>query len=193
MEGLMALASFAIDHRRPGASKLFRDVVWKASAARLLRFFRWWSRRCTAVARQVARMPDGPALLIDLLNADPEGWRVAVASVIPHLRAEAREGVLSSLRNYPSRDTVDALREIGGSDVAAVRRDLLHAMAPRLFVRTFGEFTVHRGSWTGPKVPVEKKRLRQLLSLLVAHSKKLTRDEASDALWPEARCDRRRK
>jgi DNA-binding SARP family transcriptional activator len=126
-------------------------------------------------------------MLVDLLNADPEGWRVAIASVLPRLRPEAREGVLSSLRNYPSQDTVDALRGIGGSDVAAVRRDLLQAMAPRLFVRTFGDLTVHRGSWAGPQIPIQKKRLRQLLSLLVAHSdRRLTREEASDALWPEA-------
>jgi DNA-binding SARP family transcriptional activator len=186
-EGLMVLASFAAEHRAKDAARLFREAVSKARDYRLLRFVRWWARRCTGLARQVARMPDGPGLLVDLLSADPEGWRVPVAAVILQLRPELRGRVLAALKNYPSQDTVDALRGIGGADVAALRRDLIQAMAPRLYIRTFGELTVHRGSWTGPQIPVTKKRLRQLLSLLVAHSdRSITRDEASDALWPEA-------
>jgi ATP/maltotriose-dependent transcriptional regulator MalT/DNA-binding SARP family transcriptional activator len=186
-EGLMVTASFAIDHRRPGAVRLFREALERATATRLLRYCRWWSRRCTAAARQLGKQIDGPRYLIELLNADPDGWRIPIASIVSDIKPEARGGVLSALRNYPSRDLADALRDVRGTDASTLRRDVLQSIAPRLYIRTFGELAVHRGSWVGPKLTIHKKRLRQLLSLLVAYSeRKLTRDAAADALWPEA-------
>jgi DNA-binding SARP family transcriptional activator len=46
--------------------------------------------------------------------------------------------------------------------------------------------TIHRNSWNGPEVRVEKRRLRQLLGLLVANRHRtLTREMALDVLWPD--------
>jgi DNA-binding SARP family transcriptional activator len=56
-----------------------------------------------------------------------------------------------------------------------------------MFLRTLGGVTLRRGSWLGPIVAIEKRRVRALLAVLGAHSHTtLTRDMAIDLLWPDA-------
>jgi ATP/maltotriose-dependent transcriptional regulator MalT/DNA-binding SARP family transcriptional activator len=187
IEGLTVMASLAIDHRRRDAVPLLREALQKAAERRLLRYVRWWSRRCTAATRQLAKTRQGAELLVQLLEADPEGWRGPIASQIRHMSQPDRSPLLAALTKYPNRETIDQLAGVEGADVAEARRELSNRMAPRLYVRTFGALAIHRNSWRGPEVVIEKRRLRQLLSLLIAHSGRiLTRDEAADILWPEA-------
>jgi DNA-binding SARP family transcriptional activator len=64
---------------------------------------------------------------------------------------------------------------------------LQRAQAARLYLRTLGGISLRRGSWHGPIVTVEKKRVRALLAVLGAHAHTtLTRDMAIDLLWPDA-------
>jgi DNA-binding SARP family transcriptional activator len=85
---------------------------------------------------------------------------------------------------------VVALASIEGKDVADLRRRLLHQQATRLYLRTFGKLELRRGSWTGPEVRVDKRRVRSLLAVLAAHAHtSLTRDMAIDMLWPDADAD----
>ena len=80
-----------------------------------------------------------------------------------------------------------ACEDISGRDVADARRQLLHAQAARIYLRTFGGIALRRGSWNGPPVVIEKRRVRALLAVLAAHAHTmLTRDMATDILWPEA-------
>jgi DNA-binding SARP family transcriptional activator len=86
-----------------------------------------------------------------------------------------------------NKQLVTALRDVAGSDVADARRRLIQRQATRIFIRTLGSIDVHRGSWTGPEVSIDKRRLRGLLGLLTAFSGRvLSRDEAIEILWPEA-------
>src|SRR5207244_367182 len=69
----------------------------------------------------------------------------------------------------------------------SLRVRLITRHAPRLFVNTFGKLLVRRGGWTAPPIGIAKKRERQFLSFLIAHSgEALGRDQVLDALWPDA-------
>jgi DNA-binding SARP family transcriptional activator len=64
---------------------------------------------------------------------------------------------------------------------------LVYLQAQRLHVRTFGRLAVHRGTWTGPEVPIDKKRIRALVAYLAAHhTESISRDVLVDSLWPDA-------
>jgi DNA-binding SARP family transcriptional activator len=95
--------------------------------------------------------------------------------------------LLTSVLRHANRETVQHLRSIPGADVAETRRRLQHLQAARLFVRTFGNIGIHRASWSGPEIRIEKKRVRALVGVLAAHARDpLSRDAVIDLLWPEA-------
>jgi DNA-binding SARP family transcriptional activator len=72
-------------------------------------------------------------------------------------------------------------------DVAVLRRQLRYLQAPRLFLRTLGGVALHRASWEGPVITIDKKRVRMLLAVLAGHfGSILSRDVALEILWPEA-------
>jgi DNA-binding SARP family transcriptional activator len=80
-----------------------------------------------------------------------------------------------------------ALDGLAGDDVSLLRRQLRVLQAPRLFLRTLGAVQLHRSSWDGPVIPIEKKRARMLLAVLAAHAgTTLSRDAALDILWPDS-------
>jgi len=121
------------------------------------------------------------------MKLDPDGWRSALIALLPRLEGSARATVLASATQYANRETVDALSNVAGADVADARRLLRHAQASRLYLRTLGGLSLHRGGWRGPMVKIEKRRVRALLAVLGAHAHTtLTRDVAIDILWPEA-------
>ena len=94
---------------------------------------------------------------------------------------------MDAIAQHANRDTVDALGTIRGEDVAKTRRSLQRAQASRLYLSTLGGITLRRGSWQGPVVRIEKRRVKALLAVLGAHSHStLTRDMAIDLLWPDA-------
>ena len=93
---------------------------------------------------------------------------------------------LKRLRELPIATRSRRLEAIPGRDVLEARRHLRHLQAPRLFLRTLGGIALHRASWDGPQIEIDKKRVRMLLAVLAAHhGSTLNRDVALDILWPE--------
>ena len=121
---------------------------------------------------------------------DPEGWRDALVVTIRLATGRDREQLLESLSRLANKSTLDALRRIDGHDVADLRRRLQTVQATRLFLRTFGRMSLHRGDWNGSQINVDKKRVRMLLALLAARAHTdLSRDPCVEFLWPEADAD----
>ena len=101
-----------------------------------------------------------------------------------------REQLLESLSHLANKSTVDALRRVDGHDVAELRRRLRTTQASRLFLRTFGRMSLHRGDWNGRPIAIDKKRVRMLLALLAARAHSdLSRDVCVEILWPAADAD----
>jgi DNA-binding SARP family transcriptional activator len=95
--------------------------------------------------------------------------------------------VLGAVQQHANRDTLLALAEMPGADTSEARRVIRRRHASRLYLRTLGGVSLHKGGWQGPEVLVEKRRVRALLAVLAAHAHTtLTRDMAVDLLWPEA-------
>jgi DNA-binding SARP family transcriptional activator len=159
----------------------------RARAAGSLKHLRWWLR---AYAQHVSVLADHPGaidLMVSFAETDPDGWRTSLVEALPLMNGADRERILEFLTHFATRDTVSALRGIDGFDIVEARRRMIHRHAPRLYIRSFGSMNVHRGGWRGPQVPIDRKRMRTLLGLLVAYSgSTLTRDMALDIMWPEA-------
>jgi DNA-binding SARP family transcriptional activator len=183
----MKLGVLAIDHGDAKAFKASVSALGHLSAMGVLRSIRWWTRRYSARAAEILRLPGGLELVLALLAADPDGWRLSVVRHVPETSGAARAELLQAIARYGNRETLDVLRDLEGTDVSEIRRTLSAQQAPRLFLRSFGNLAVHRGSWIGPLVPIDKRRLRLLLGLLVAHAgRAITRDQVIETLWPES-------
>ena len=187
MVGRVKIGALALEHRAKG-SKL---DAWRALSAALGRGFagpmRWWVRKYAEHGHLALELPDGPELLAQLLGSDPEGWRTCVLSLLPTTTGSERATLLKAVVQHANRETVANLQGIEGRDVADARRHLLHAQAARIYLSTFGGVRLRRGSWIGPLIVIEKRRVRALLAVLAAHAHTtLTRDMAIDILWPEA-------
>ncbi len=188
--GAVKLGVLGLDH---GGK---RDVIaaWQAVALAdqhgYLPILKWWVRRYVSTSRAAVSLPNGADLIARLVEADPEGWRIPAAQLLPLLSGAARSTVLSCVARYANRETVDALSDVPGQDVLEIRQALRTSQAARLFLRTMGGISLRRGSWDGPAVHIAKRRVRALLAVLAAHSHTiLTRDQALDLLWPDADAD----
>jgi ATP/maltotriose-dependent transcriptional regulator MalT/DNA-binding SARP family transcriptional activator len=170
-----------------------RAQAWAAAADALelglVPQLRLWIRRY-AIPRaieQAMRQPGGSETVIGLAELDPDGWRSALVVALGHSSAAARVAILDFLQKFPNRELSEQLRSVAGHDVAAFRGRLVQQQADRLFVRTFGRLSVHRGSWSGPQILIDKKRVRALVAALAAQSLETqSRDELIDRLWPTA-------
>jgi DNA-binding SARP family transcriptional activator len=183
--GVLALAH----GRRIMARRAWLAVAQAVDSGIALRL-RPWLRLYAPKAVAALALPGGAALLGRLADADPEGWRVALLEALPQSNESDRPVLLAAITKHANRESIMALRDIGGRDVAEARRRLQHVRAARLYLRTFGGVSLHRGDWTGPALPIEKKRVRMLLAVLAARSHvALTRDMVIDTLWPTADAD----
>ena len=185
--GRVKLGVLALEHG--GASN--RLWAWRAvSAAQTLGLWpslKYWLRRYAPYASGALRLPAGAALLAALAVHDPEGWRTAVVDALGNAAGADRQVLLATLSRIANRDTLKALEGLRGEDIAVARRQLRHAQAPRLFLRTLGGVALHRASWEGPPIAIDKKRVRLLLGVLAAHyGTSLSRDVATDVMWPDA-------
>jgi DNA-binding SARP family transcriptional activator len=146
-----------------------------------------WLRLYSDHAASALTMTDGANLLTRLTASDPEGWRLGLVAALPEAAGADRQALLRTISRHADRQTIEAMRGLDGKDIADARRSLQDATAARLFLRTFGGVSLHRGDWAGPALPIDKKRVRLLLALLAARSDTaLTRDAAVDTLWPDA-------
>jgi len=167
------------------------EMAWRAARdaadLNILPYMRWWLRRYVPYASSVLNVKSGVATLHQLAGADPDGWRAALLDILPTLVGTDRVTILEEIARHPDQHTAEHLRKVPGEDVADARRRLQLAQASRLYVRTFGGVSIHRGGWNGTQIRIEKKRVRGLLGVLAAHTEfPLTRDMAVDILWPEA-------
>ena len=128
------------------------------------------------------------ANIVDLIDTEPDFWIPPVChDILAGLAPDNRRAVIAAIERHAGGDTLKSLAQVSGPDVVALRSRLIQRQAPRLFLRTFGGLAVHRDSWSGRSVSVNKRRMRSLLALLAARTTEpLTRDEILDTLWPEA-------
>lgn len=166
-----------------------------ASAARAIELgmspgLRYWLRLYAAHAPSALKQAAGSELLTRLAATDPDGWRDGLLAAVDRAAGEDRSNLLRAILKHANRGTVESLRAIVGNDIAEARRALQRSQATRIYLRTFGGVSLHRGDWTGPALPIDKKRVRMLLGALAGRAQaSLTRDMVIDMLWPEADAD----
>ena len=187
--GRLKLGALALEHGGPRNTRLAWDALDRVLAEGL-HGLKWWIRRYAPYVRTALRRPGGVQLICQVADSDPEGWRTALVDAVDHARPTDRRLILDAIAKHANRETLESLKSKPGRDVADVRRRLQHHQAARLFLRTFGGVRLHRGSWSGPELKIDKRRIRTLLAVLAAHAHtSLTRDMATDLLWPEADAD----
>jgi ATP/maltotriose-dependent transcriptional regulator MalT/DNA-binding SARP family transcriptional activator len=147
---------------------------------------KWWLRRISNHIGQ-ALLVLGVGFLGRLLESDPDYWLPHAAASIPLLSGGHRQQLLDAIQDSAKPEAIGLLRGLDGADVQEVRRVLVQRSATRIFIRSFGALAIHRGNWNSPPSIIGRRRIRLLLGLLVAnYDGGLTRDQAIDALWPEA-------
>lgn len=185
--GMVKLSLLELDHPTRGTVARVRDSVTCAAALGQLRPLRFWMRRLAGNEERLARLEGGIPCLLQILAEDPEFWRVRLVPLLENASGKDRADLLSSLGRYANKEVIEVLGNQAGTDVQDVRRSLILRNAVRVFVRTFGRLQVHRSSWAGPAVGIDRPRSRMLLGLISAHADSgLTRDEVLDTLWPDA-------
>ena len=190
LEGMLKIGVLSFDHGRPRNIERGWQAVQATLDAGIEMGLRWWLRRFSPHAKSALQVPGGAQILCRLGAFDPEGWRSALIETLQVAAGRDREQLLGVLPQVANRSTTEALRDIDGQDVAQVRRRLKAVQATRLFLRTFGRMSLHRGDWNGPPIAVEKKRVRMLLALLAARANAdLSRDLCVEILWPNADAD----
>ncbi len=187
VSGRVKIGALALEHRSTRPKRMAWEAVADADAAGYTAPLRAWIRRYAPHVKYALLTERGPKLLTSLLRWDPDGWRSAVVGVLDTVGGSDRSLMLDSVVQHANRETVDALRHVKGDDVVAARRQLQQSQASRLYLRTFGGISLRKGSWQGPVIAIEKRRVRGLLAVLAAHAHTtLTRDMAIDLLWPNA-------
>ncbi len=185
--GEVKIGALRLSHRRRRDVLKAWTAVGNALDAGLGVRLRPWTRLYANHASTAMTLSHGASLLSRLLDGDPEGWRQAVVEALPRAVGADRDLLLQAISRHANRKTIAALRNIQGTDIADVRRQMQQAAAPRLYLRTFGGVSLHRGDWTGPVLHIEKKRVRLLLAALAARpNTALTRDMAIETMWPDA-------
>jgi DNA-binding SARP family transcriptional activator len=168
---ILGLAEFVTESQR---------VVSKGAA-------RWWYRRLTPYIARSFDVLRGPDLMLGFLEDDPEFWTPLACESVSLLTGPPRTKVLGSIDSHATESTSVHLRGVNGADVQELRRSLIHRFAPKIFIRSFGSLSVHRGSWDGSSTAIGRRRVRLLLGLLVVNLEGgLTRDQVVDVLWPDA-------
>ena len=184
--GSVKLGALALDHKGVMARRVALDAIRRARSAGVHRYLRWWLRRYVPHARWLARQVGIFDAILEFADADPTAWRDAIAQLLPRSSGPQRPRLLAFLERHATLSTIEAFRNADGQDVRDLRRVLITKHAPRLYVRSFGALTIHRGSWRGDASTIEKRRMRALLALLVANFRStLTREMALDILWPD--------
>jgi len=177
----------ALDHAsKTGAAKTVAALkrVYELDAWRPLK---WWTRRLTMHFESMAAVPEFPALATGIARADPAAWRAPLARLVALTEGEDRRATLAAVVEISDRSSIELLRGIKGRDVDDVRKRLIRSQAPRLFIRTLGTLTIHKGGWESPPYGVTRTRIRGLLGLLAAHlDTGVSRDSIMDALWPDS-------
>jgi DNA-binding SARP family transcriptional activator len=185
--GHVKVGALVLEHGPDKAIDLNLTWLQRANERNLLPYLRHWLRTYRPYLASLVQTDGGRVLIARFLQLDPEFWREPVARILPELNPSARAVLLTGLSHVGNKETLAALAEVAGPDVAIARRQLIRRQAPRLFVRTFGGLTIQAGRPSGREILVDKPRLRSLLGLIVTQSgKPVGRDVVLDTLWPDA-------
>jgi ATP/maltotriose-dependent transcriptional regulator MalT/DNA-binding SARP family transcriptional activator len=185
--GLVKLGVLALEHSGARARQISRRAIRRAGVAGIHRYLRWWLRLYASHGAWIAEQDGGVEAMVSWGEADPDGWRDSLASLVDSLTGVSRDTVVTFLASHGTVETVAKLRTAKGQDVSDLRRALIDKHAPSLHIRSFGAIVVQRESWMGQTTRIEKRRMRALLALLVAnYQSTLTREMALDILWPES-------
>jgi DNA-binding SARP family transcriptional activator len=148
---------------------------------------RWWLREVARHADVLFAQQGSLDVLVELVEFDPAHWRSVAAKMLPRYGVTDRQPLLAALLRHTDRNLPDMLAGVSGRDVAAVRATAITRLAQRVFVRTFGALTIHKGGWLSDGVGVTRRRQGHLLSLLAAHTgSSITREQVLDTLWPDS-------
>ena len=181
------LGALRMAHQRRRGDRDAWAAVAKSLDAGLALRLRPWLRQYSPYVATSLGVRGGASLVTRLADADPDGWREALVRALAVATGPDRTHLLEATSRHADKRTIEALHQLPGKDIADARRRLRNSTASRLYLRTFGGVSLHRGSWTGPPLPIEKKRVRMLLAVLAAQSETiLTRDMAVDIMWPDA-------
>lgn len=185
--GLLKLAVLKLELHSKREFSALCEAIDRVQAFGTLKSLKFWTRRLVPWAEDVAAQPSGARILTALLHADPDHWRVPLASMVDSFEAVDRGPLLQAIGRYGNRAVIDALAGATSDDAQSLRRNLTFRHAARAYVRTLGRLEIHKSSWNGPPIRLERPRSRTLLGLLVAHSDAaLTRDQVLDHLWPDS-------
>ena len=185
-KGSVQIAPLRLAHLDDGGREAF-SVLAAAESIGAFPYLRWWLRPFAVLLGPFSQKEGGLAMLLRVAAADPDFWLPHLVGLLPELSGTLRQETLAVVRLFAGPTTAELLSGVPGNDVSDTRRAVLRNSAERLFVRAFGRLTVHRNDWNGPVVRIDKRRLRQLLGLLVANQHRtLTREMALDMLWPDS-------
>jgi DNA-binding SARP family transcriptional activator len=181
----LPLAVLTIDHdTKKGLQEVGKVISRRGNANGNAR---WWLRRVAPHIARAVEILGGGHLLVAALRSDSAFWMEHAVSAVALVDGAERRELLSAIDAHADARTADYLRGTDGADTQELRRSLIHRYAPRIYVRSFGSLTIHRGSWKGAQIVVGRRRIRLLLGLLVANfDGGLMRDQVVDLLWPEA-------
>jgi DNA-binding SARP family transcriptional activator len=185
--GRVKLARLALEHGGAANQSWAWHSIEEARRLGLWTSLKAWLRTLTRYAPSMLRTRDGAVTLAALSAFDPDAWRGSLVTVLPAAKGNDRRVVIEAISRTANRETLDLLGPMPEPDVAVLRRQLRYLQAPRLFLRTLGGVALHRASWEGPVITIDKKRVRMLLAVLAGHfGSILSRDVALEILWPEA-------
>ncbi len=184
--GRVKLAILGFEHNRDHVDDLVAGVR-RFEEVGSIRYLRHWLRGLLPYLPVITAHKDGPGVLAQLLESDPEFWRQPAVDVLGDFAEGERKTVLRAISKTANRSVIQSLGSVPGEDIAEVRRSLVAQHASRIYVRTFGSFGVYRASWKGQELPLDRKNPKALLGLLVAAADTaLARDQVMDKLWPES-------
>jgi DNA-binding SARP family transcriptional activator/tetratricopeptide (TPR) repeat protein len=188
--GRVKIGALALRHGGAANQRWAWHAAVEAKSLGLWPSLRSWLRLYAPYASSCLRLPSGAHILASLSALDPETWRAPLVTSLKVARGNDRAVLLEAITRVANRESLSLLDNIKGPDAADVRRHLRFLQAPRLFLRTLGGIVLHRASWDGPPVEIDKKRVRMLLAVLAAHhGASLSRDVALEILWPESAAD----
>jgi DNA-binding SARP family transcriptional activator len=138
-------------------------------------------------ASELAQTLEGAEALCQIVAADPNHWRPAIAAALPLVDGSVRSMLLRALSNDAAPETIGLLKNIRGHDAEEVRAKLIRENADRIYVKAFGSLRIRRGDRSGPEISIGRPRQRALLGYLVARIENPpSRDQLIEALWPES-------
>ncbi len=183
----LKVAPLLISHGRKDAEGRAAQAILDAIGHGFGQLLRPWLRPLEPHAAALCSV-GGNALLARLVNLDSDHWLPLLSTVdwarMPRAGVEDLRAVIE---RKATRDTTAALAQLPDADFGVLRHALTHRQATRFFLRSMGGLELRKGSWSGMRVRMRRRRTRSLLGLLAAHgSTPVSREVVLELLWPDS-------